>query len=157
MSVSTKLLESVEQLYTTFSSYQLPNDTDACPCCTTPEQERKLHSKPLRQLLPADLTPYAWDALLTWGNESTFKHFLPRLFELFVTIPNPSLHLTEPEVLFSKFRHGRWDTWPEHEQEAIRNFLHSFSDDVLNSEPDMKAISEKRKPTSAQSLKLKMT
>ena len=134
MKPSRELLVLIERLYTTFSGYPLSQNTYACPCCTTAEQEGKLHSKPLRELHPDDLTHYAWDALLTWGNESTFKHFLPRLFELFLTIPNPSLHLADTEILFSKFRHGHWREWPEFEQDTIRDFTHCFWNDVLNSE-----------------------
>jgi hypothetical protein len=134
MRASPELLASIEHLYTTFSDYSLPQHTDACPCCTTPEQELKLHSRPLRELGPDDLKYYAWDALLTWGNEDVFKHFLPRLFELLVALPNPSLSLVESEILFSKFRHGHWDTWPASEQEAVRAFLHRLWSDVLSDE-----------------------
>lgn len=131
MNASPRLLASVERLYETFAAYPLPRNTDPCSCCHRAEDDAKLRSKSLRNLGPDDLKAYAYDAILTWGNESTFKHFLPRLFEVFVTIPNPSLNFANPEILFSKFRHANWQTWPDSEQAAVSDFLHAVWNGVL--------------------------
>ena len=134
MHASPELLASIERLYVVFSTYPLPKYTDPCLCCHTTEDEARVHHRPLRQLEPDDLQQFAYDAILTWGGERVLKHFLPRPFELFITIPNPSLHLADPEILFSKFRHGKWYEWPESEQDAVRNFFHCLWNDVLNYE-----------------------
>jgi hypothetical protein len=131
VNASPRLLASVERLYETFSAYPLPRNTDPCPCCHNAEHDAILRSKPLRNLEPEGLRAYAFDAILTWGNETTFKHFLPRLFEVFVTISDPSLNFANPEILFSKFRHANWQTWADSEQVAVRDFLRSLWDDAL--------------------------
>ncbi len=77
----TAFKESVERLYQVFAKYPLREDTGMCPCCHDPEDRKRLHAKPLRELSPEDLEPYTWSALLTWGDVEDFKHFLPRLFE----------------------------------------------------------------------------
>lgn len=131
MNASPQLLASAEGLYETFAPYPLPGNTNPCPCCHNEKHDARLRSKPLRSLSPEDLQDYASDAILVWGDDKVFKHFLPRLFELFVTVPNPSRHLTEPEILFSKLRHAEWHTWPAKEQAAVRDFLHCLWSDVL--------------------------
>lgn len=60
--------------------------------------------------------------MTTWGTVGDYKHFLPRLLEL---VPEPAGITCELdiEVLFGKLRYGKWDTWPEGEQRAIRHYL----------------------------------
>jgi hypothetical protein len=96
-----------------------------------------LHSKPLREMDRENLKVYAFDALLVWGDESTFKHFLPRLIELFVVQREGRFDYVDPEMLmiFSKFRHGHWNDWPNSEQESVRNFMDALWKYVLNSAP----------------------
>ena len=131
MNASSGLLASVERLYETFAAYPLPLNTEPCPCCHNARHNAVLRSKPLRNLEPEDLRAYPFDAILTWGNETTFKHFLPRLFEICVTPSNPSLNFADPEILFSKLHHANWQTWPDSEKVAVRDFLYSLWQDVL--------------------------
>jgi len=131
MNPSPRLLASVERLYQVFATYPLPRYTNPCPCCHQAEDDTKLRSKPLRNLESGDLQKYAMDAILTWGDEEVFKHFLPRLFELSVAVSAPEQLGTDREILFSKFRHAHWQTWPDSEQAAVRDFLHSLWEDVL--------------------------
>lgn len=113
--------DAVERLYTVFSKYPLRPDTEPCPCCHNPEDELRLHRKPLAELEADDLYHYAWSALWTWGTDEDFKHFLPRLFQLvaeevifrFVDIP----------VLFKKLNVADWREWPADEQESIENYF----------------------------------
>lgn len=130
------LHDAIEGLYRAFSIYPLPSYTDPCLHCHSTDDEAKLHSLPLRELGTAELRDYAADALLVWGGVSDFKHFLPRIFELFVGADDPGLVLIDPEILFSKFRHGQWLTWPEGEQAAVRTFLMALWARVLCNPPE---------------------
>ncbi len=112
--------EATEKLYVVFAGYPLPVDTGMCDHCYDPEDELKLHSKPLRDLTDKDLYKYSWSALLTWGDNDVFKHFLPRLFYLVVL---PSSDLAVKEVIFKKLYHAEWRSWPVEEIAAVEEFL----------------------------------
>lgn len=133
--VTTELLDAVEKLYTTFAVYPLPKYTDPCLHCHSLDEEKMLRSKPLRQLGLDDLRDYANDALLVWGDILVFKYFLPRIFDLYITVADPWLEISDPEIVFSKFRHGQWRAWPRAEQDAVEFFLHAVWNDVLKNPP----------------------
>ncbi len=135
MKASPQLLAAVERLYEVFAAYPLPRYTDPCLCCHKVGDEAFLHTKPLRNLERESLQIYAMDAILVWGNESTFKHFLPRLIELFIVQHEAYSYHVDPAILLSKFKHGNWQTWPLTEQKAVKNFLHEFWVFVLNAMP----------------------
>lgn len=132
---NSALAEAVDELYATFAAYPLPKYTDPCMHCHSTADEAKLHSKPLRDLGPPELMDYINDALLVWGDANTFKHFLPRILELHINALHCCEDLCDPEILFSKFRHGRWLTWPENEQSSVRNFLHALWAQILENPP----------------------
>lgn len=136
MEVSAQLREAIEGLYRAFAAYPLPKDTGACPCCHSEQDERQLHAKLLRELEPKHLGKYAAEALLVWGDENAYRHFLPRIFELVATLPNASLELVDLEMVLSRLRLGAWWTWPKDEQSAVRNFLHALWTDALTREPE---------------------
>ena len=131
-----EVLATVEDLYRTFAAYPLPKSTGPCPCCHSDYDDRQLYEAPLRKLSSARLRNYIDDALLTWGDVPTFKHFLPRIAELFVTSPDPDRELPDPEIIFSKLRYADWLSWPDPEQAAARHFLRAFWDAVLKDPPD---------------------
>ena len=116
--------EAVERLYAVFDKYPLRADTEPCLHCVDPEDEQKLHDKPLRELDRQELEDYGRDALHTWGNVGDFKHFLPRLFELVEEAY--LLGWVDAEVLFAKLRIAQWQDWPEDEQVAVRDYLMSL-------------------------------
>src|SRR6267154_2549876 len=64
---------TIENLYATFESYPLRDDTNACPCCHNPEDEERLRRTSLRKLNPRDLEKYVTDALFVWGDENGFQ------------------------------------------------------------------------------------
>jgi hypothetical protein len=142
MNRSEALEEAIEGLYRAFSIYPLPKYTDPCLHCHSLDDESKLHDQPLRDLDLDHLRDYAVDALLVWGDEAVFKHFLPRIFELVATLPEPSLQLIDLEILFSKFRYGNWRTWPDDEQAAVERFLHSVWHEVLGDPPTEESYSD---------------
>jgi hypothetical protein len=135
MMLQPELIASIELLYQTFAAYPLPKYTDPCLHCHAIEDEAKLHSMPLRDLGVNELRDYIADALLVWGSVAEFKHFLPRIFELYVTVPDPASELIDPEMILSKFRYGQWRTWPVHEQVAVETLLHALWAEILN-DPD---------------------
>jgi hypothetical protein len=131
MECSVTLRNAIEGLYTAFSDYPLPKFTDPCLHCHSLEDEAKLRSAPLREIDSDHLRDYAVDALLVWGDVPVFKHFLPRIFELFVSTPDPAIVFADPEIMFSKFRHAAWRTWPAGEQSAVEAFLQRVWEEVL--------------------------
>lgn len=132
MEETGKLRAAIENLYAVFASYPLRDDTNPCPCCHSPEDEKRLHRASLRNLSTEHLQQYATDALLVWGSEPDFKHFLPRIFELEV---GNGWEFVDPEVVFSKLRHGQWRYWPETEQHAIEKFFDALWACILDSQP----------------------
>jgi hypothetical protein len=129
-------MSAVEALYTAFAAYPLRADTNACPCCHKPEEERVLHSRPLRELSANDLRMYAADAIFVWGSEDDFRHFLPRIFELMVTVADPVFEMDDPSIAFNKLHHGHWENWPAKEQEAIRRYFLAAWKAFLQANPD---------------------
>ncbi len=53
-----------------------------------------------------------------------------------MTTADPYLDLCDPEIMFSKFKHGQWRTWPQSEQAAIESFLHALWAEVLRDPPE---------------------
>jgi hypothetical protein len=133
---------AIERLYQVFLAYPCPVYTDPCLHCHTVEDEAKLRSRPLRQLSAAELDDYVNDALLVWGSVSDFKHFLPRIFELYFSVTEPRFEFLDPEILFSKLRHGQWSTWPMQEQTAIRNLLHALWEEILGDAPQSDSFTD---------------
>ena len=131
------LREAIEALYLTFRDYPLRDDTNPCPCCHhDPESEKRIHSKPLRQLDHDDLLEYAGDALLTWGDETTFRHFLPRLFELVIHGEDGDVLFQDPQSVFAKLKFGSWRSWPVSEQTAISNYFRQLWATVIDTTPE---------------------
>src|SRR5207244_42200 len=123
-----ELAAAIETLYRVFRRYELRNNTDACSCHHSGQEERRLHSKPLNKLSCCDLQQYARDAIYTWGTGDDFKHFLPRIFELLTTKPDPGLDLDTAASIFGRLSYEswcstRWRTWPKEEQAAISGYF----------------------------------
>lgn len=132
MEETSQVRGAIENLYVAFASYPLRDDTNACSCCHSPEDEKRLHKISLRNLNTEQLQQYATDALLVWGSEADFKHFLPRIFELEVA---NGWDWVDPEVVFSKLRRGEWRYWPETEQHAIEKFFDALWACIVDSQP----------------------
>ena len=115
-----ELSSSVEYLYLAFSKYKPKDGIANCSDCITSEDNQKLLSKPLRELMPKDLEKYGRKALTTWGDIDDLKYFLPRLLEFF---PFIGTGLLQPEVVFGKISLGKWREWPISEQKALENYF----------------------------------
>lgn len=132
MEETTEIRIALESLYEAFASYPLRDDTNPCLCCHSSEDEKRVRSRPLRQLKPDDLKQYANDALSVWGTEMDFKHFLPRIFELEVTHGEEFL---DPEVVFKKLHYSEWRYWPVAEQKSVEHFFHAVWKWILSAQP----------------------
>lgn len=71
--------------------------------------------------------------MTTWGTEEDFKHFLPRLAELYA---DGSLAEFSDDAMFgSKLKYAKWLTWPVREINAVRLFLSAWFSLCLQSAP----------------------
>jgi hypothetical protein len=135
--VANGLQSAIEGLYETFSAYPLRNYTDPCTHChQNPDEEKRLHAKPLRQFTHSDLARYASDALYTWGDENDFRHFLPRLFELVFEAEFNDIIFEDPESLFRRLDYATWSSWPVAEQQAVREFFSQSFQRILSIDPE---------------------
>jgi len=114
------LQAAIDGLYQAFASYPLRPHVVGCACCVSPEDEARLHARPLRELTVDDLDEYASAALLTWGDEDDFRHFLPRLFELATFERFGPIDL---EIVVKKLGYAGWRTWPGGEQATVEAYL----------------------------------
>lgn len=121
------LSQAIEELYLVFGSYRVGKHVTGCPCCTSPEEEKQLVARPLRSLTGDDLGSYAMSALYTWGSESDFKHFLPRILQLLVQ----GAIWVDVQSVYAKLPYTRWDQWPAPEQSAIQRFTLAWFADLL--------------------------
>ncbi len=117
--MTQSLSDAIEGLYKTFSVYPFQSVMDGCPCCVSNADKEQIHSKPLRKLDGDDLSRYAFKAMTTWGNETDFKHYLPRIFEITAT----TSFVVDTFVVLGKLEYARWRAWPQEEQRAIELFL----------------------------------
>jgi hypothetical protein len=126
------LAASIDGLYAIFSRYRLPPHLPGWPHCTSEEDDRLLHSKPLRELEAEELERFAFKAMTTLGTTENFKHFLPRLLELSC---HGQIGYADFEVVLGKLRYGGWSTWPEVEQAAVNRFLNALWTNLLGTYP----------------------
>jgi hypothetical protein len=117
--IPEKLENSIENLYSVFSKYEINSKIIGCPCCVSDRDKEKIHSKELRNLQEEDLSRYAFKAMTTFGNVVDFKHFLPRILELLM---DDNLGVST-FVIFGKLEYGHWENWERGEQEAIKIFF----------------------------------
>lgn len=116
------LQKAIDQLYVVFAGYGTA-DMHYCDCgCVDPKWVENLASKPLRELEYEQLGFYHSSAMYVWGEVEHYKHFLPRILELCSVGDElwPYWYLGE---IREKLDYGKWDTWPQEEQEAIMSFV----------------------------------
>jgi hypothetical protein len=121
---ATALRDSIARLYEVFARYDVKDPVEGCQHCTSEADDRLLRSKPLHELAPADLERYAFKAMTTLGSVADFKHFLPRLLELYA---HDAMSVgTDIEVAFSKLTYAKWNEWPAPERDAVKAFLLAY-------------------------------
>lgn len=135
MSVAEANLRSaIEQSYETFAGIPCPRKLDASPYRNADEILRTLTSAPLRELDAERIGPYAGWAITTVGNDSDYRHFLPRIFELAVT--DPVWLGADPPVMARKLNMGGWRTWPANQQSAVLHVFHAALTSMTERHPD---------------------
>lgn len=87
--LEAELHAAIERLYSVFARYPLRPDTWPCPSCITSglidtESVSGLQRISLRELTLDDLHQFIDSSLSTWGTVDDYRHFLPRMMELFV-------------------------------------------------------------------------
>jgi hypothetical protein len=116
------LQESIERLYEVFARYPLKEGVHACSHCY-PESYAALaallYAKPLRELSAEELGQYAFEALSTWGDESDWRHFLPRILELHCE----TREIGDFQLAMEKLGRARWRIWQTDEQTAVHDYL----------------------------------
>ena len=117
--MTNDLKTAINNLYATFAVYRHEPTMEGCPCCVSDTDKEKIHSKQLKELDGTDLSRYAFKAMTTWGNTEDFKHFLPRIYELLVS---EELKIDSSAIL-GKLNYGKWQSWPDEEKNAIKQFL----------------------------------
>lgn len=113
-------------LYAAFRGYPLRLRLDTCPHCELEAAEAALHRAPLSELTWTDLGWYLFKAMTTFGDVDDFKHFLPRLLELYGE--GLAVAPWDLDTLFGKLVYADWTTWPEVEKTAVLSFLTSWHD-----------------------------
>jgi len=119
-----ELERTIDGLYEAFDAYPLKARLDCCPHCELDAAERRLHLRPLRELTWTELGIFSFRALTTFGDEDDFRHFLPRLLELYALD-----HAGAPYtlfMLFEKLNAAAWTRWPADEVAAIRRFIDAW-------------------------------
>ena len=123
--------EVIEYLYKTFEDYQLSGKIDKCPCgCIPDEDAQKIYSNSLRELTEDDLGFYSGKAMTTWGSVDDYKHFLPRIIELYAF--NRYNAWIDLETIYNKLVYGEWAKWPDNERHAILTFVRLNWDEFIN-------------------------
>ncbi|MEZ4935665.1 MAG: hypothetical protein R2788_26465 [Saprospiraceae bacterium] len=123
--------ENIENLYKTFNKYQLNGKIEKCPCgCISDEDEQKIYSKSLQELTADDLGFYNGKAMTTWGNEENYKHFLPRIIEIYKEDKiNGWIDL---DTIHNKLKHANWEDWNLEEQIRIKEFVEIDWKELVN-------------------------
>jgi hypothetical protein len=117
----SNLKTAIENLYNAFSEYTTLG-IHHCDCgCIDEEDVKKLYSKPLKQLQVDDLSSYHGSALYTWGDLEHYKHFLPRVFELYAA--KRKYALIGLYEIGTKLEYAKWGEWFPIEVKAIKDFV----------------------------------
>lgn len=111
------LAVAIEAVYDAFSDAEKPLLVKGCPCCLNADEYEALTAKPLRELSSAELTEFAFSALLTMGTVDGYLYFLPRILEL--TIESDSDWLSPLETSAQKIRTAGFEQWNEKRKVAI--------------------------------------
>lgn len=129
------LSAAIDGLYATFGRLPRPRVIDHCPHCADPGAEPDpLQPVPLRELTVETLRTYAGSAMTTAGTVDDFRYFLPRLLE--IASDGDGFAYPDLAAVIGKLGYGRWTTWTQDEQEAVRRYLHALWATTLTRDPD---------------------
>ncbi len=119
-------------LYRICARYPLRPDMTYCGHCVGEDEVRVLCEVPLEDLSAGQLRRFAWKAGGTWGDDSDWLHFVPRILELFALGS-----LDDPALLGATLGRLRTATagWPADEQAAVESFRFALWRDFLATWP----------------------
>ncbi len=124
--------EIIKKLYSTFKLYTT-SDMHYCNCgCIDPKDVKKLASKPLFDLEENDFCSYHGSALFTWGNLDHYKHFLPRILEVYYQLKGKGI-ISLFEIA-QKLEYAKWKNWDDKEIKVIKDFIFMDWDRFVNRE-----------------------
>lgn len=131
--------DAIQGLYETFRSYRVEFPLQACECCVTDGDQRRIAAAPLADLSEFDIGRYVYKAVTTFGTVQDFKHFLPRILELQALDPN---FRVGGEIVAGKLRCAGWPKWRQDEVDAVDRFLRAFWRHVLETPESTRLIDE---------------
>ncbi|MDI1463430.1 hypothetical protein QEZ54_20830 [Catellatospora sp. KI3] len=114
------LAAAIEELYAVFGRHPLAQRIDYCTHCVGEDEAMVLQRKRLRELAASDLELFSRKAMSTWGDEADFRHFLPRILELFATGELTHGYLFVKTM--SNVRHYG-TCWPADEVKAVEEYM----------------------------------
>jgi hypothetical protein len=133
--VSETLTAAVNTLYRTFGRVPKPRVVENCPHCADPGVEPDLlQPVALRGLTVEDLRTYAGRALTTVGGVADFRYFLPRLLE--IASDGEGFSYPDLATVLGKLSYGKWTSWAQDEQQAVRGYLQALWARTLTRDPD---------------------
>ncbi len=120
---SPQLSASIEHLYLAFSHYPYRGTLPAnCDCCEALDLSR-LSQVPLRLLTASELTDVFFVAGPHSGGPDDFRHYLPRVLELFASDTDNSIPAS---ILADRLRSLGVAAWPSPEKEALQAFFRAL-------------------------------
>ena len=114
----------INNLYSVFNKYPLKGHIEGCPCCDLEETEKGLHTSELRNLNWEELGLFTFKSMTTFGDIEDFKHFLPRIFELYIQDIYEAPY--DIGVLFSKLEYANWQEWAKSERDSVEITIQSW-------------------------------
>jgi hypothetical protein len=124
---------SIQKLYSVFSRYPL-KEIKYCSHCITKEENDELMHNNLNQIPTEKINRYIFKAITTWGDINDFKHFIPRIFELFAFDGKDFFHY---DTIFDKLKYCGWENWQDNERKAIQEFSLSIWKYNIDSYPPL--------------------
>lgn len=118
-----------DELYAAFRASK-PSEIEGCPCCIDKKGICTLLAKPLEALTSRDLGRYAASAFLTVGDDTDFRYFLPRIFE--ISASDLGWYPT-PEVVLGKLKLTKWNNWTKRQRVALASFIETWFDSAMSS------------------------
>lgn len=126
------LVAAIDALYTTFAPYSWRQTMPACPHCL---QTYPGFAEPLSEIPAERLHYYLFKAMSTIGEAVDFKHYLPRMLDAWAQEYVGGESILYHEILGEKIAYAAFDTWPDHEQEAVLHFFRELWSLLLNCYP----------------------
>jgi hypothetical protein len=118
--VHPDLTAAIDNLFAVFARHPLAQPIGYCTHCVSDDEALVLQSTQLRALTAGELERFTFKAMSTWGDEADFRHFLPRILELFAADEQTYDYLFVKTIGNVRY-HGT--SWPAEELDAVERYL----------------------------------